>query len=637
MAGGRVASLAVAAALAGCADDPIGRSARPAIYGADDRRDVYQVSEEPWLTLARRSVASLLRIEHWSLCEGAPAPREDAPTAQAWHELCDGVRFAEQPIVSRCSATLIDRDLIITASHCIVDDAECAATAFGFGLYYEEEGELRDLDQADLYRCAEVVARPDKDIVIVRTDRPVAEAYDPVPFATELPAIGSPVALIGFPSYIPMKVSAGCTVRDQLDEVSRLDCDAMRGNSGSGAFSEAGELFGVLFLATGDYRPQGDCRVPIGYTQDGQLVDAGATAPLFVHTVDPRIGLEALCAGDAPTELCGRPAACGDGACTGAETAADCAADCPAPSCGDGRCDLPGEPGGCPADCEPLGCGASSPDAGPVGPDAGHPPAGDEDSGGCRVGGRSGGGVAWLLLVAIAIARRRVLLLAGLAACTGEITGPAGSDPAPDADPLEPAPDARPGEIPLDAATPTFAFHPRDEWQSGAEPVTGPSADLLTLRYITIHYNGSSADLDGDDGVYQDADYAELLRAMQSSYLSSRGYSLGYNSGIAPNGDEWEIRGLDIRSAANGCTEVNLPGYAIQVTVPEIDAPPTAEQILGVRQAVARVRAAAAAAGNLDPLELNGHRDVRPLCGTGGTACPGEPLAGLLAAGELEP
>jgi hypothetical protein len=124
---------------------------------------------------------------------------------------------------------------------------------------------------------------------------------------------------------------------------------------------------------------------------------------------------------------------------------------------------------------------------------------------------------------------------------------------------------------------------------------------------------------------------------MQSSYLASRGYSLGYNSGIAPDGDEWEIRGLDIRTAANGCQAVNVPGYAIQVTVPTLASAPTPAQIEGTRQAIARIRAAAAAAGNTSVLTLNGHGDVRPLCGTGGTACPGEPLNDLLDSGALEP
>ena len=184
---------------------------------------------------------------------------------------------------------------------------------------------------------------------------------------------------------------------------------------------------------------------------------------------------------------------------------------------------------------------------------------------------------------------------------------------------------------------PATVFHPRSEWESPDQPVTGPALDLLALRYITIHYPGGSVDVDGSDDIYQDEDTARFLRNTQASYLSGRGYSLGYNSAVSIDGAEWEIRGDTIRSAANGCTAVNVPGYAIQIVVPEVASMPTPAAIEGVRSVVARIRRLAAEAGNTDHLELNGHRDVRPMCGTGGTACPGEPIYSLIASGAFEP
>jgi hypothetical protein len=216
------------------------------------------------------------------------------------------------------------------------------------------------------------------------------------------------------------------------------------------------------------------------------------------------------------------------------------------------------------------------------------------------------------------------------AACAGD-----GCEPAPGADASPGSADARGGGSPGDG--PPLDFHPVGEWQLASQPVTGPAMDLLALRYITIHYNGATQDLDGADDAYQDADFAPILRGMQSSYLSTRGYSLGYNSAIAPDGDEWEIRGLAYRTAANGCTDVNVPGYAIQITLPHPLAEPTDAQIFGARLAISRVRDIARAAGNADHLELNGHGDVRALCGDGGTACPGAALRELIASGALDP
>ncbi|MCB9641439.1 MAG: N-acetylmuramoyl-L-alanine amidase [Myxococcales bacterium] len=192
--------------------------------------------------------------------------------------------------------------------------------------------------------------------------------------------------------------------------------------------------------------------------------------------------------------------------------------------------------------------------------------------------------------------------------------------------------------IPAPPPPPTQnTYHPVTSWQTASQPVTsGSRMNILDLRYITLHYNGGNLDLDGSDNVYQDADFVQILRNMQNSYLVSRGYSLGYNSAIAPDGDEWEIRGLTYRSAANGCTSVNRPGYTIIIPVSTVTTPLNAAQIQGVKAAIARVRAAAKAAGNNNTLTINGHRDVRPLCGNGGTACPGNSIYGLIQNGTFK-
>jgi hypothetical protein len=51
-----------------------------------------------------------------------------------------------------------------------------------------------------------------------------------------------------------------------------------------------------------------------------------------------------------------------------------------------------------------------------------------------------------------------------------------------------------------------FVVHPRSDWETAEYPVDGSDLDLLDLEYITIHYNGATQDLDGDDDVYSDQD-----------------------------------------------------------------------------------------------------------------------------------
>lgn len=182
-----------------------------------------------------------------------------------------------------------------------------------------------------------------------------------------------------------------------------------------------------------------------------------------------------------------------------------------------------------------------------------------------------------------------------------------------------------------------FTVHTRDEWQTSALPVEGPEMRMDWLEYITIHYNGVTEDLDGDDDLYQDADAIDRLQNTQEySYYSNDGVSAGYNSYISPDGDEWEIRGHDIRNAASGCPEANYPGYTIITPTTSPEASPTGAQIEGARAAILRIRDAAAASGNTNFLYINGHRDVIPVCG-GGTSCPGEPIVALIGASALEP
>lgn len=87
-------------------------------------------------------------------------------------------------------------------------------------------------------------------------------------------------------------------------------------------------------------------------------------------------------------------------------------------------------------------------------------------------------------------------------------------------------------------------YHSREEWQLPGEPVKGPGMPVnwSTIIDSVLHYPGSNVS----------SNTVTALRNMQSSYLRLRGYSLGYNFAIPMIGGVWEIRGLDILSAATG-------------------------------------------------------------------------------------
>jgi hypothetical protein len=158
----------------------------------------------------------------------------------------------------------------------------------------------------------------------------------------------------------------------------------------------------------------------------------------------------------------------------------------------------------------------------------------------------------------------------------------------------------------------------RAGWQDPAVPVSGPESTPFEWQWNTLHWPG------GNCG----SDPPSVLRSMQASWMNSKGYSLGYNFAVWPDGSGWEIRGWDIRCAANGDQTVNRPGVAILLAVPNVDTAPTDAMIATVREIVGATRSMVS-----QTLIVNAHRDVRPEP----TQCCGEVIVGMIAAGVFEP
>lgn len=173
--------------------------------------------------------------------------------------------------------------------------------------------------------------------------------------------------------------------------------------------------------------------------------------------------------------------------------------------------------------------------------------------------------------------------------------------------------------------------HRRTEWQTAAEPVTGPRFVWSKLQRIVIHWNGS--------GLRWPYDTAQVLRSQQHAYLTQKNppYSLGYNDAIDGAGESWEIRGEDIKCAAN--VEVNESSYAIQVIVysPTGDtwSPANDAQIAAIRERVTAVRARALAEGNTRHIPIVAHADVAT--NSTHTACCGPAMRQQIADGVFEP
>lgn len=160
----------------------------------------------------------------------------------------------------------------------------------------------------------------------------------------------------------------------------------------------------------------------------------------------------------------------------------------------------------------------------------------------------------------------------------------------------------------------TLTIRPRGDWQNPAQPVVGPRMVLSTITLLPAHYTAASK---------IPADVPAYLRSIQNDYTVNRGYSIGYNFAVDQTGTCWELRGFDIKCAANkGMNEVTI---AVLCLVDGANAMNPA-MVTTFRELGAEAQRRVAAA-----LLVVGHRDI------GATACPGDGIYGQVVAGLLEP
>lgn len=163
------------------------------------------------------------------------------------------------------------------------------------------------------------------------------------------------------------------------------------------------------------------------------------------------------------------------------------------------------------------------------------------------------------------------------------------------------------------------SFHRREDWQDPNLPVKGPASTLEQVDTFPLHYTAAATMPTGVNPTM----VANVLRAMQRDYSTNRNYSLGYGFAVDQAGGVWEIRGFDIKSAANR----DWNHRTIPVVCLVSGAGPLSEA------ARHSVRALYAEAERRTGRKLNivGHRDI------GATSCPGAGIYGQIQLGLITP
>ena len=307
------------------------------VYGADDRREVYELTSATELAVAASTTAL---VSNSSLAwTGSSWQLDTRDTFGASYGLCSSEPYRDQPNPAFCSGFQVGDDLIATAGHCI-DASSCGSTSFVFGFEMLDASTVRGTFPAqDVYRCASIVARAETstlDYAVVRVDRNIV-GHEPLEVRrTGEVASGTAVTVSGHPAGLPMKVAGGATVRgNTAKDYFEANLDTYGGNSGSAVFNAStGVVEGILVRGNTDFvsvgRGRNRCNVSNECSDSGcpgwedvtrTTSFAGAIPPLAGCTADaecddgdPCNGFESCDAGSCSP---GTPNSCGDGdACT---------------------------------------------------------------------------------------------------------------------------------------------------------------------------------------------------------------------------------------------------------------------------------------------------------------------------------
>lgn len=259
-----------------------------AIYGVDNRLDPDHVTNSKHLKWYEATAAMIHKDKLKKLSYG-----KYEIIAQLFGErylwasgrsakICKDERFTNQPQASVCSGFLVSSNLLVTAGHCITNQKDCDDYKWVFDYKADSKsGKVSNLDSSSVYSCKKIVDRKltskhdllsikgesiteddiTQDDLVGPNDYALIELTKKVTGRKALKVrkkVGleeeTKLVLIGYPSGLPAKISAGAEVKQIFETYFESNLDAFGGNSGSAVINESsGEVEGILVRGRTDY------------------------------------------------------------------------------------------------------------------------------------------------------------------------------------------------------------------------------------------------------------------------------------------------------------------------------------------------------------------------------------------------
>jgi V8-like Glu-specific endopeptidase len=250
-------------------------SQQKVIYGDDNRRDVYEVTNTMFLEMAR-STAAL--VNKGNLRTTGDITRVNGRLLGQARNLCSSEPFRDQPAAANCSGFLVAPNILVTAGHCIRSESQCKGYGYVFGFAKNSQGQTEyEVPKKNVYTCKRLIKTVlnnfgDKmDYAVVELNRDV-EGATPMKFRTTGKiADGEELVVIGHPSGLPTKIADGAFVRNNRSSAFfSASLDTYGGNSGSAVFNvTTGEIEGILVRGENDYVRNGSCTASNVCSMDG--------------------------------------------------------------------------------------------------------------------------------------------------------------------------------------------------------------------------------------------------------------------------------------------------------------------------------------------------------------------------------
>jgi hypothetical protein len=241
------------------------RDKEKGIYGVDDRKDLFEVTDPDIL----RDADSVVVLVDPGLVidNGNGTSTIIGTTLGALKRLCTTERFREQLSAGFGSGFLVAPDIIATAGHNI-PSGDLNNIRFIFGFRMVNETTLNDtIPNGDIYIGKEIIAsetvRDGADWALIRLTASVTNHRVVTIRRHGKINDSESVHVIGHPVGLPAKFADGAVVRRNVDAsffVANLD--TYGGNSGSPVFNSGDHVVeGILVRGETDFVQSGTCKV----------------------------------------------------------------------------------------------------------------------------------------------------------------------------------------------------------------------------------------------------------------------------------------------------------------------------------------------------------------------------------------